>query len=289
MLTFKLLQKPAYWLFKLYATNGLEDGKGWLVGEHTNISDSIGVKSTDWFRDSCWRRLYQHSETGTDVHGNVSDLIDAIEAGHAIKMLSDGVLLEADTIYVTGSQVCASFINDLSRTSIDELESDSLKWVWKLCCTDGTKETITYNVGGTTKSFTTETASMTWFKDMKDWTKVVSVDENGNVQSGSKADLIAAIRKGSEVRMKVLYNGYTVYRQADNVKIADGEVSLMHVRSIIEDSATPSFSGSNTAWHFTLLTTLGTLDISRWEIGVHTSRSHNKINAQAEYFVNESQ
>ena len=121
-------------------------------------------------------------------------------------MLSGSILLEADTVYVNGGKVCASFMNDLSKTSIGAFETLSLKWVWKLCCTDRTQETVGYNIGETTKSNSTTNVAMVWFKDMKDWDKVLSVNSAGGaVLLGSKPGLISAIRKGSEIQMKILY------------------------------------------------------------------------------------
>lgn len=211
-----------------------------------------------------------------------------MEAGHKLKMISDSVLLEADTVYITGEKICAGFLGDVSRSAMNEFESD-LERVWRLACTTGTVETMKCDVGSDTVSSTTaETASIEWFVDIpRVWTKIVSVDASGSVISGSKSALAAEIRKGSEVRYKLNYDGFSVFRQADNLEIKGEEVAAMHLRSIIEDTASPTFMAC-THWFHTILSTTGRFDRSRWRFGSHSSAGHDSINVAADWFTNES-
>ena len=52
---------------------------------HTKAGDSARKVSTEWFRDPCLRHIYGYYDSGVDMFGNVDALINAIEAGHAIK------------------------------------------------------------------------------------------------------------------------------------------------------------------------------------------------------------
>ena len=78
----------------------------------------------NWFSDPCWYQAYHHSESGAAISGTLADLISAIESGHRVKMISDGVLLKADTVYITGETICAGFLGDVSRSAMNEFESD---------------------------------------------------------------------------------------------------------------------------------------------------------------------
>ena len=142
-----------------------------------------------------------------------------------------------------------------------------------------------YEVGSQTHVGTTnESESITWYADVREWQHVLTTNETGSVSSGSKAVLVHAVRNGAELRYKTNEEGYSVVRQADNIGVSGEDVGAMHVRSI-----SSSFSGfhSNPYWYFTIVSTTGRRDASRWTVGAHQDQGHTENKVNVDWFVGE--
>ena len=255
-------------------------------------SQSSGSASMDWFSDHCWKQVYKHYDNGDAISGSLSDLIKAIEDGHRVKVVYRRKSLEADDIRIRNGHVSASLLNDLSKSAINTFES-SVDWVWTLAHTTGRLITLRYEVGANNLvSSTDEFETMTWFFDQRPWTQVLEVDESGMVLSGSKEELLNAIRNGAEVRYRILSDDIDgVFQTADNLKMSpdEADVAAMHIRSISVE-----FDGENEVdfltdpfWCFTMVTTYGVQDKSRWSVGVHTDRGHGSSQVRVQWFINE--
>ena len=264
----------------------------WNVGDHVSRGDTTDTVPSKWFSDPCWKIVYQHDAAGNQTCGSLSNLLDAVNGGHRIKVVYKRSSFEADEVRTRGGHVCATVINDLSKSRVDSFQS-SVHWVWKQICTTGVVQTARYKVGSKTHVGTaTESESIAWYADIREWKKVLTTAESGSVSSGSKAVLVYALTNGAELRYRAWLNnesGYAVVHQADNIAISGEEVGAMHVRSI-----SASFSGSyevlfqsNPYWFFTIVSTSGRRDMSRWTVGVHTDRGHTNDKINVEWFVGE--
>ena len=114
---------------------------------------------------------------------------------------------------------------------------------------------------------------------------MLTTTKTGSVSAGSKAVLAHAVRNGAELRYRTSEDGYSVVRQADNIKFSGGEdVGAMHVREI---SSSLSGFHSNPYWYFTIVSTTGRRDASRWTVGVYQDRGHTMDRVNVDWFVGE--
>ena len=257
---------------------------------------------TSWFADPCWEEVYKHNASSHIISGSGVNLVSLIRAGHRVKVLFKGILLEADEIRIRKGHVCVSLLNDLSKSVIDTFDAN-MSWRWRQACTTGRLETLEYQVGAYVQTNSSiESDTMTWFVDsQRTWRKVLSVAANGTVISGAKADLIAAIRNGAEVRYNLLLDNQDIglaslSHQADSIAIKGGEVGVSHIRSVsvaIDELSNweIKFQNDQTSspyWRFTILATTGRLDMSRWIVGEHRDRGHTSQQIAADWFVNDA-
>lgn len=281
------LQGNDYWWFTLSSTDGSRQMSRWNIGEHVFRGANADTISSQWFSYPCWKMIYQHDEAGHQTHGSLSNLIDAVADGHRVKVFYKRSSLEADEVRFRNGHLCISILNDLSRASVDSFQS-SVYWVWRQICTTGTVRTVRYKVGSNmyVSGTSSESENITWFVDTREWKKVLITAENGSVSAGSKAVLIHALRNGAELRYRT---SGSLVQQADNVAIEGEDVGAMHVRSI-----SVSLSGlhevefnTNPYWWFTITSTRGNRDMSRWTVGSHQTRGHNSDSVSVEWFVSE--
>lgn len=135
------------------------------------------------------------------------------------------------------------------------------------------------------------------------WEFAYAHDAAGNRLDGSRADLIAAIEGGAEVRVFVDYAPVPgCYKEAQAIWVRDGHVYVQNNASI-GASFTPEYawgSGSavapsypengmrflDDAYHyFEILSTTGDADESRWNVGEHRLRARNQATYPMRWFV----
>ena len=285
-------QNNAYWWFVLLSTMSDRRMTRWTLGDHASRGRSSDSVSSHWFSDRCWKRIYEHDKTGAQISGSLADLVNAVKAGHRVKIFYQRISLEADELRIRNGHVCASFLNGLSKSGTVSFES-SVKWVWKMACTTGNLKTLQYKVGANTYvNSSTESQTLSWFIDDREWKKVLSTSHSGAVLSGSKAVLQNHVRLGAEVRYRLLLDhieaGFSISQQADNIGLSGEETWAMHVRSVsVEfDGVFELKFKSDPFWWFTIVATTGRKDISRWSVGAHTDRSHNSDRGPVDWFVN---
>ena len=115
----------------------------WTVGKHESRGDTTDKVALQWFSDPCWKMVYQHDSDGNPTCGSLKSLLEAVSAGHKIRLVYRRSVFEADELTTRGGHVCAIVLNDLSKSRVDAFESN-VHWVWKNICTTGAVETIRY-------------------------------------------------------------------------------------------------------------------------------------------------
>jgi len=135
------------------------------------------------------------------------------------------------------------------------------------------------------------------------WEFAYANDANGARRDGSRADLIAAIEQGAEVRVFVDYAPVPgCYKEAQSIWVKDGHVYVQNTTTI-GSAFTPEYawgSGSavaesfsegglrflDDAYHyFEILSTTGDADESRWNVGEHQLRARNQARYPMRWFV----
>ena len=266
----------------------------WNIGEHKSRGASSDIVSQKWFSDTCWKQIYKHDGEGNQQSGKLSSLVQAVMNGNKVKLTYKRFSFEADEIRIWKGHVCASVLNSFSKSGVSNFQS-SVYWEWKQICTTGTVRTVRYKVGSNTyvDGITTESETIGWFTDDREWKKVLSTTECGETMSGSKEVLVHAVRNGAEVRYRLQFDGddiepgYSLFHQADNMGISGQEIGATHIRSISIERASEIKFQSNPYWWFTIISTTRRLDMSRWTVGVHEDRGHTSTHVKVEWFVNE--
>lgn len=135
------------------------------------------------------------------------------------------------------------------------------------------------------------------------WEFVYAHDAAGRPTDGSRADLIAAIEGGAEVRIFVDYAPVPgCYKEAQAIWVKDGHAFVQNTASI-GAAFTPEYawgSGSGVApdfpegglrflddayHYFEILSTTGDADESRWNVGEHRLRARNQAKYPMRWFV----
>jgi hypothetical protein len=132
------------------------------------------------------------------------------------------------------------------------------------------------------------------------WEFTYAHDAAGAPVAGSRADLVAAIEGGAEVRIFVDYGPVPgCYKEAQAIWVKDGHVFTQNTGSI-GCAFTPQYewgSGSavfaegglrflDDAYHyFEILATTGDADEARWNVGEHTLRARNQAKYAMRWFV----
>lgn len=287
-------QSNAYWWFTIWSTSAHRHTSRWTIGQHTSRGETKDSEATEWFADSCWRLAYRHDDAGNQLEGSLSDLLTAIDNGHRVRVLYKNNIISATQINIRAGHVSASLIDSVSKAGLSEFQSD-VYWYWRIASTTGNVRTTRYKVGINTyvPGDSLNKESLSWFVDTRPWTKALEVNDNGVVTFGSKAVLTHAIRNGAEVRYKLDFpsnpaDSYSVL-EADNIAINGNDVGAMNVRSIsLQNEGTTEVKfQDNPYWWFTITTTTGRIDMSRWTVGIHQSRGHTNDKVGTQWFVAE--
>lgn len=243
------------------------------------------------YADSCWQMAYKHDADGNLEDGSLELLRLAVETGHRIKLLIDGAItVEPDQINVRGGHINAEILSLVSKQDLKTF-TDDVFWDWRVLTTTGTETSEYFNVGEYfNRGNTIKRKPMTWFIDTRTWNRVLVNDKDGTVLAGSKQQLIDAILLGAEVRYKLTFTSNAITHQADNLEIsADGNVGAMHVRSVslkFTPGSPHEVTFQNSPyWWFTIVSTTGKVDISRWTVGEHVNRRHTHLFVKVEWFV----
>ena len=115
----------------------------WTVGKHESRGDTNDKVALQWFSDPCWKMVYRHDSDGNPTCGSLTSLLEAVNSGHRIRLVYRHSAFEADLLITRDGHVCASVLNDLSKSRVDAFER-TIHWVWKHICSTGAIETIRY-------------------------------------------------------------------------------------------------------------------------------------------------
>jgi hypothetical protein len=135
------------------------------------------------------------------------------------------------------------------------------------------------------------------------WEFAYAHDATGAPLEGSRADLVAAIEGGAEVRVFVDYAPAPgCYKEAQAIWLKDGHVYIQNNASVgaaftadypwgTGASVDPSFAPGglrylDDAYHyFEILSTNGEADEARWNVGEHQLRGRNQARYPMRWFV----
>ena len=287
-------QSNAYWWFTVVTTRGLRDMSRWTVGIHQSRGHTQDTVAIEWFADECWKEVFLHDASGTTLSGSRLALTSALLSGHRVRFQIpewNYYTAEADSLSVRNGHVTAQALKHVSKNGLTGFQNDAY-WYWLMVSTTGTVRATRYNVGEHKhRGDSTNKVKVKWFIDNRPWKQVLSNDPSGNVLSGSRSNLVQAVRSGADVRC-VQGDGVRGYAyKAQNLAISpDGNhVAAQAVNHVSMQSApNPNevMIQPNAYWWFTIVSTTGLRDVSRWTVGEHVDRGHTSDKVGQKWFVN---
>ena len=270
------MQQNVYWWATIWSTTGQLEMSRWNVGEHTSRGHSSENTAMEWIVDDCWTLAYSHSSSGSEIDGSLELLIGAVLAGKRVRVkFRDSYVVEADNLYVRNGHVSAQLLGHLSKNTMYKFQND-VYWYWQIASTTGDVETVRYNIGSTTnRGNSADKTAIEWYIESRQWKKVLTTTDNGTVSRGSKANLIKAVKSGSQLRLVVHENANSLsVIDADNIAIENSEVAAQSIRYISDENGTGSIPRrfkSPPYWKFTLTSTDGKQRVVWWRVGEHSS------------------
>lgn len=278
-------QSNPYWIFRRMNTIGYRDRSRWTVGAHVSRGHTQDMIAMEWFADSCWKLVYHHDKNGKSVSGSLRALTSAIFSGHRVRVQFPSInhyTFEADNLEVINSHVEAQILTQISLSDITKFQ-DNAYWYWQEASTTGTVLTTRYNIGEHKhRGDSTGKYELKWFVDARTWSEVFSNDGSGKVLSGDRGKLVEAVINGAEVRCVHgdLVKGYAY--KADNLAVSPDSqhVAAQALRRVAFHTK------ANAYWWFTIVSTTGLRDMSRWTVGAHKSRGRSSDQHGQKWFVN---
>ena len=287
-------QSNAYWWFTVVTTHGLRDMSRWSVGSHQPRGHSQNTVAIEWFADGCWKEVFFHDASGNQLSGTRQALTSALMSGHRVRFQLLGwnyYTAEADNLSVRNGHVTAQAIKHVSKSGLTGFQNDAY-WYWLMVSTTGTVRATRYNVGEHKhRGDSTYKLTVKWFIDTRPWKQVLSNDPSGNVLSGSRSTLVQAVRAGADVRCVQgdEVNGYAY--KAQNLAISpDGNhvaaQTVSHVSMMPAPNPNEMMIQRKAYWWFTIVSTTGLREMSRWTVGAHVDRGHTANKVGNKWFVN---
>lgn len=283
-------QSNAYWWFTMISTSGKRDMSRWSVGSHVDRGHTQDTVDTEWFKDDCWELVYSHDGSGKATKGTLNDLILAVQSGKRIRFQFPGsahYTAEADNLSIRNGHVTAQALKHVSKASLEKFQ-DNAYWYWLMVSSTGTVRETRYNVGShVSRGESKGKRPITWFAETRDWKLAFINDKNGGLRYGSKSTIINAVRQGASVRIVNDDGAYAF--PAQNLAIHGGDVAAQTVNHVSMMSASDSVYEvaiqPNAYWWFTIVTTQGERDMSRWTVGSHQNRGRSQDRVAMRWFI----
>lgn len=181
---------------------------------------------------------------------------------------------EADNVHVHGNHVFAQLLQHVSKASWDKFQ-DNAYWWWVIVSTNGVMQMTRYNVGSNTHRGTNkQKTSIKWYVQTSARFPKPSFSHlaDGSVIQGNLNELESSVQNGQEIRCvsdkKYSFPLQNVAVNSQGKNFVSGQ-TLDHI-SMSSGNNLIQFQ-SNAYWWFTIVTTRGLRDMSRWSVGIHQS------------------
>ena len=249
------------------------------------LSQAFNFTSTDSGCNASWIAVYENDARGQKISGSLEDLINDVRAGASVRVLLDNTIYQADFAHIAQQKsVSVQLLQSVARTAWNTFKKDG-EWEWKLVSTSGYKHQVRYDIGASTfRGEQRNKVAVKWFTKQQSCLKkpVLSHDRNGAILGGSLADLMTSIKAGADIRCFSPNSAFPI----QSLEMTKSLVSGQNVDHVSVDSRNIDLVFQNNAyWWFTLHSTLGTRDMSRWTVGEHTSRGHTQSQVNIDWFA----
>lgn len=236
-----------------------------------------------------WQLAYHHDGSGRAESGWKYSLISAVLSGARIRVvIGESYSTEADNVHAHGSHVFAQLLQHVSKASWNKFQ-DNAYWWWVIVSTNGVMQMTRYNVGSNTHRGTNNLKrSIKWYVQISGLLPMPSYSHlaNGIKVQGSLTNLESSVTYGHEIRCvsskRYSFPLHNVAINSHGVKCVSAQ-NVDHIRTTLSNNVI-QFQ-SNAYWWFTVVTTRGLRDASRWTVGTRQSRGHTQDTVAIESFT----
>ena len=253
----------------------------------TNKVKTLLENSEDSSCNESWIAVYENDARGQQIGGSLQNLISDVRAGASVRVLLDNTIYQADFVHILqGKTVAVQLLQSVARATWNTLKKNG-EWEWKLVSTSGFEHQVRYDIGASTfRGDQRNKVAVKWFTKQQSCSKkpVLSHDRNGAILSGSLVDLMTSIKEGSDIRCFSPNSAFPIQSLEMTKSLVSGQ-NVHHVSVTIDSGGKELVFQNNAYWWFTLHSTLGTRDMSRWTVGEHTSRGHTQSRVDIDWFA----
>lgn len=240
-----------------------------------------------------WKTIVKTGKNGEEKYGSKRDLVNHLVAGDDIRFsLNNGTYFTSiQSAILTGNEnVCVQALFHISKSGYNNFQSDAYWWFLNVC-TSGHVHMSRWSVGAhTDRGQTKTTYDITWFARSRSCqTQPIFCNlETGGRKCGDVSLLANSVLNGASVKVLNPQNGYitsftNIAVSGDGLSVAGQypwHVSQSTVNNHVEFQ-------SNVYWWATIWSTTGRVEMSRWNVGEHTSRGKSSMNTPMEWFVDD--
>ncbi|VDI07857.1 Hypothetical predicted protein [Mytilus galloprovincialis] len=246
--------------------------------------------------NSKWKSVLETDDYGNS-RGSKEQLIKYVLSGadmrikiHKLDFGAD-VLMDVNNAYVTDNDICCQSIMHIGKDSWDTF-TRYVYWRFLLICTTGHVNQARWYVGDHSKpeADTTTKMAITWFirtincDDYKNGTTPIYC--TNQIACGPKSNLFDAVATGSDLRVVDEGLGYATrleHAAYSKRKNTIGAESIWAVSQVAVDKH--AVFTNDAFWWFTLWSSEGDVDMSRWSIGEHKNSGHSKSKFDIKWYA----
>ena len=241
----------------------------------------------DVFCNSSWIPVYENDARGQQISGSLENLISDVRAGASVRVLLDNTIYQADFAHILqGKAVAVQLLQSVARATWNTFKNNG-EWEWKQVSTSGFKHQVRYDVGASTfRGEQRNKVAVKWFTKQQSCSKrpILSHDKNGAILSGSLFDLMKSIKEGADIRCFFPNSAFPIQSLEMTKSFVSGQ-NVNHVSLTLDSGGKELVFQNNAYWWFSLHSTLGTRDMSRWTVGEHSSRGHTQSRVNIDWFA----
>lgn len=240
-----------------------------------------------------WKTIVKTGKNGEEKYGSKRDLVNHLVAGDDIRfsLINGTYFTSIQSAILTGNEnVCVQALFHISKSGYNNFQSDAYWWFLNVC-TSGHVHMSRWSVGAhTDRGQTKTTYDITWFARSRSCqTQPIFCNlETGGRKCGDVSLLANSVLNGASVKVLNPQNGYitsftNIAVSGDGLSVAGQypwHVSQSTVNNHVEFQ-------SNVYWWATIWSTTGRVEMSRWNVGEHTSRGKSSMNTPMEWFVDD--
>lgn len=240
-----------------------------------------------------WKTILKTGKNGEEKYGSKRDLVNHLVAGDDIRfsLINGTYFTSIQSAILTGNEnICVQALFHISKSGYNNFQSDAYWWFLNVC-TSGHVHMSRWSVGAhTDRGQTKTTYDITWFARSRSCqTQPIFCNlETGGRKCGDVSLLANSVLNGASVKVLNPQNGYitsftNIAVSGDGLSVAGQypwHVSQSTVNNHVEFQ-------SKVYWWATIWSTTGRLEMSRWNVGEHTSRGKSSMNTPMEWFVDD--